>query len=191
MMTRDATQIARSLLNDAQQLMREISEGMIDVVVSNAAQIRSFNSLREELTTFEAQYLYFYAFGLVLFSRTIRETWANQDIESVLEAAADELSRKIAYSRGSEADLKQIRASVFHNARNMYENTKSSYGRLLSGEVGAEAVFTLVMRDLTHAFPGASILLTEAPELLTIIVQRFGTLSLAGAVGASAARPST
>jgi hypothetical protein len=189
-MTAEAEVIAKSVLGGAQQLRGELSRGVIYIIVSNASQIPSFNSRREELTSFQAEYLFYYAFGLVLFSRTIQTSWSNRDVEPILEAAADDLSRRIAYSSGAQTDVEQIRAGVLSNARGMYEATKDNFGRVLGGEGQPDDIFSIVTLNLMEAFPGAASLMMERPALFSAIMQRFGTLSLAGAVGASEAEMS-
>jgi hypothetical protein len=189
-MTTEAELIAKSVLGGAQQLMGELSRGVIDIIVSNASRIRSFNTRRKELTSFEAEYLFYYAFGLVLFSRTIQTSWRDRDVEPILEAAADDISRRIAYSSGAQTDVEQIRANVLANARSMYEATTNNFGRVLDGEGQPDVIFSIVTLNLMKAFPGAASLMMEGSALFSAILQRFGTLSLAGAVGASGAEMS-
>jgi hypothetical protein len=40
-----------------------------------------------------------------MFSKTIQKSWNNRDVEPILEAAADGLSRRMAYSSGSTLTL--------------------------------------------------------------------------------------
>jgi hypothetical protein len=68
----------------------------------------------------------------------------------------------------------------------MYEATQQNYGRIFAGEEQTEEdIFNVVTLNLMRAFPGISSLLMEQPALFSVIMQQFGTLSLAGAIGAS------
>ena len=58
-----------------------------------------------------------------------------------------------------------------------------NHGRLLGGKPNATAVSDLVTLNLVKAFPGAAALMIEEPGLVSVIMQRFGSLALAGAVG--------
>jgi hypothetical protein len=69
----------------------------------------------------------------------------------------------------------------------MYEATMNNFGRVLDGEGQPDDLVSIVTLNLMKAFPGASSFIMEEPALFSAIMQRFGTLSLAGAVGASGA----
>jgi hypothetical protein len=180
------TELARSTVGAARKLSRDLAEGVFDVILSNASRIRGFNARRQELAEVNGEYLFYYALGLVMFFGTIRRSWGDQEVNAVLEAAADDLSSQTIYTGASTSKAPEIRARVLANARNMFEAIRDHFEQAFADKGNHDDTFNFLTLHLMRAFPGAMSLMTEGHvNILTMIMQVFGPLSLAAASGMS------
>jgi hypothetical protein len=178
-MNSEEGQAIRSTLAVAHRLSRDLSQAVLDAILSNASRIAGFKERRNQLTEVNEEQLFYYALSLSLFCNTTTQSWGEQQVDATLEAAADDVSRKLVYAGAPSGAAPKIRAHVLENARNFYRATRDNFERLSADIVKQNDIFKILLILMTRTFPGTRILMTEGhTELLSFIMQRFGTLSL-------------
>ena len=182
----NTSQAAPSVLTDAQKLMRELSETVVDTLVSNAPRLRSFDSRREELLRIDTKYLFYFATALVVLALSRQRLPGALDVDKTLEATAMEFSRRATFSGGprTDADRDRARAELLANLRGMHGPVDLHYGRMLNGESDEKTAFEVITINLMRAFPGTKALLSEDLELLSAVTQRFAAKCLDASAGA-------
>jgi hypothetical protein len=173
---------AKMVLAGGEALAQEIEAAIRDIVISNAAGIERFHERRKELTEIDHQFLFIYAVSLVLFFASGAGGWTEEEINSVIDKAAEEIVRAMRFRIAGQGDLEDERPAIAKQLRGMFENVRSNFSRL--GEIGeekeiSEAVFTLILMYLRKVHPASLTLIAEGNmAVLTKLQQSFGLISI-------------
>jgi hypothetical protein len=170
------------ILAGGEALAHEIEAAIRDIVISNATGIERFHERHEELTKVDHQFLFFYAVGLVLVFTSGAGSWTEEEINSVIDKAAEEIVREMHFRTAGQGDLEGERRAIGAQLRNVFENIRSRFRRL--EEIGeekerSEASFTVMLRYLTQVYPAfATLFGTGNTELLAKLEQSFALISI-------------
>lgn len=171
------------ILAGGEALAHEIEAAILDIVISNAAGIERFRERREELTNVNYQFLFLYAVGLVLVFASGAGSWTEEEINSVIDMAAEEIVREMRFRTVGQGDLEGERRAIGAQLRKVFENVRSNFGRLeeivREGKESEEASFTLILGYVTRVYPAfATWFGTGNTEFLAKLVQSFGLISI-------------
>jgi hypothetical protein len=173
---------AKVALDGGQALANEIEAAIRDVVISNASGIEKFHERREELTKVDPRFLFFYAVSLVLLFASSAKRWAEEEINSVIDKAAEEIVRVKRFLTAGQGDPEGERPVIAEQLRGVFENVRSNFGRL--EEIGeekerSEAAFTLILMYLRQVHPASLTFLAEGnTEVAATQAQNFGLISM-------------
>jgi hypothetical protein len=173
---------AKMILVGGEALTHEIEAAILDIVISNAAGIEKFHERREELTEIDYEYLFFYAVSLILFFTSGPKSWTEENINSIIDKAAEEIVRMMRFRSAGQGDPKSERSAIVTQLRRMFENVRSNFSRFEEiGEVKErdDAFFTLMLMYLRKVYPTSLTFILEGnTALLDLLLRSFGLISI-------------
>lgn len=182
-MTDEIAERAKAILFRSRNLALEIEAAIRDAVISEAGNIERFHQRREELTTVNQQFLFFYATSLVVLFLSSAEKWTEEKINRVIDSVAEGLVQILSFQGASAHDASAQVGVNAERLRQSFDTLRTNLRRLESlqdSEESDKAAFTLILMYLTQVYPACSVILSEGNvSLLGTLQRRFWHASMA------------
>ena len=172
---------AKVTLARGQALAHEIEAAIKDTVISSAAGIETFHERREELTTVDHQFLFLYAVSLILFFASNAVNWTEEEINSIIDKAAEEIVREMRFRTAGQSDLEDESLVIARHLRDVFGNFRSNFSRLGESGKGEDTsnAISLFLMYLSEIHPASlTFLAEENMAVLVPLQQRFELISI-------------